>query len=256
MNKVKKINGGVILMGSLYWENEFNAYPNEESKKLGKYRRVWREKNLNTSKTKVIDLPIRYGRCSGKRGDTYTMVLSNEYLNRMGTGLIVPFKNEFENTQQITTQLNRLAKAEDISGNSKKKLAAIWGAIAIWINPNSQYKTQIEKYWNKLIKRDNTEYQEKSFNWNDGSLLNENFILQLDIKCDSDFLLCTYILPKYKNEDRDSQANQNMRQGYPSCIQICAAIKATNYSTYFFENKINSINTFDDLAIFTLINKK
>ena len=49
---------------------------NKEKVKM--HRKKWRENDLcNTKKFKVF-LPIRYGRCSSKRCNTYTMVFSNE----------------------------------------------------------------------------------------------------------------------------------------------------------------------------------
>ena len=252
----EKIRGGVILIGSLYWEDEFNAIRNPKSVKLGKYRRLWREKNLAIDKTSVVELPVRYGRCSSGRNNTFTMVLSKEYLKKGGTGLVVSFKSSFDanRKQHITQQIKKLVKAEDIS--ESKELSAVWGAIAIWINPKSSFRDQLEKYWKRIVDDKKSGYQGKSYSWADGNLLDINFRLQIEIDSELDFLLCTYILPKYKAGDRDTQANENMVQGYPNVEQISEAIRASKYSTYFCQNRSNNISTVDDLEIFKKMSKK
>ena len=259
MNKSDTIKGGVIIIGSLIWENEHNAIPDKGSKKLGKYRREWREKNLDVSNIQIIPLPIRYGRCSSGRHHTYTMVLSREYLNNnQGAGLIVPFKKQFiqNKLQQVTTQLKYLSIAEGIiTQEEKNRFAALWGGIAIWINPKSKFKIQIENYWQNVITKPKYKYREKSYAWADGTLLDDSFRLQLEINTDCDFLVCTYILPKYKKGDNDSDANQNMKQGYPNPKMLNEAIQKSKYSTYFCQNRVNNIVTVDDNEIFDNRNK-
>ena len=110
------IKGGVIIMGSLFWEDEKNCVRGKED--VGRARRRWREINLDLSQTKSVPMPIRYGRISeeASRKSTYTMVLSRDYLNRLGTALIVPFKKTFSINQKtkIKEQIIRLARVEGI----------------------------------------------------------------------------------------------------------------------------------------------
>ena len=68
----------------------------------------------------------------------------------------------------------------------------------MWVNPNSQYFNQLKNYWLKNVvgKRDNAGnfiygYSGKNYEWSDGTLLDQNFQLQLPIVSDLDFLLCT-----------------------------------------------------------------
>jgi hypothetical protein len=249
------IKGGVMIMGSLFWEDEKNCVKGNE--KVGKERRIWRRNNLDLSQTKRIPLPIRYGRISSQnsRKSTYTMVLSREYLNHLGTALVVPFRNPFliNEKTKIREQVIKLAKVEGIQKTKKVKFARCWSAISIWINPNSQYLNQLRNYWLKnIIGKSTHAYSGKSYEWSDGTLLDNNFQLQLPIVSDSDFLLCTYILPKYENTQDydDCNRTQNMQNDYPKAEKIGEAIAQSGYVTYFAENRVNGIVTSDDEEIF------
>jgi hypothetical protein len=256
------IKGGVIIMGSLFWENEKNCVEGKEIE--GKVRREWRELNLKTE-TQSIRVPTRYGRFSGKknRKETYTMVLSREYLERLGTALVVPFKELFSLTEEaekekITSQLKELSKVEGIFESPNNLLAKDWSAISIWINPNSSYHDEIKTYWQTdIITNSINGYANKNYEWSDGTLLDKNFQLQLPIASDFDFLLCTYMLPRYERGDVDSDRQKNLSKGYPTAQMIGEAISTSNppYVTYFAENRVNGITTSDDEEIFKHIPK-
>ncbi|MBI4930046.1 MAG: hypothetical protein HY841_04725 [Bacteroidetes bacterium] len=123
--KKEEIKGGVIIIGSLFWEDEKNCMKGEKAK--GKRRKKWRNDNLNIDKTKPIPLPVSYGRCSSSRLCTYTMVLSSAYNNKVGQGLVVPFKKEIDFSQEniLKEQVGNLALAEGIykKGETKNSFA-------------------------------------------------------------------------------------------------------------------------------------
>lgn len=256
---MKKVNhtikGGVIVMGSLFWEDEKNCVQGKE--KEGLARRIWRRNNLDLPQKKKVQLPIRYGRFSGadNRKNTYTMVFSRDYLTRLGTGLVIPFKKNFLLNQKtkIREQIKRLAKVEGIRKVNETVLAKCWSAVSIWINPNSQCHDLIRNYWLRNIVGQNKHgYSGKSYEWSDGTLLDQNFQLQLQIGSDLDFLLCTYILPKYEEvaNYNDCRRTQNMQSGYPTSQMIGEAISKSGYSTYFCQNRVSGIVTADDDEIF------
>ena len=257
-------------MGSLFWEDEKNCVRGNEE--VGRARRIWRKNNLDLSQTERIPMPTRYGRISSEksRKSTYTMILSRYYLTKLGTALVVPFKENFliNKKTKIKEQIKRLAKVEGIQGNNQRVFAKCWGAISVWINPNSQYLDQLRNYWiNNIINKIDSNgsdihgYQGKHYSWNDGTLLDNNFQLQLPIISDLDFLLCTYISPKYENtDDADKECGnraQNMRKDYPTAQMIGEAISNSKppYVTYFAENRVNGIVTADDEEIFKFIPK-
>ena len=59
------LNGGVLIIGSLYWDKE-------------KIRIDWRDTHLDFTNARHISAPIRYGRVSSDRNCTFTMVFSSE----------------------------------------------------------------------------------------------------------------------------------------------------------------------------------
>ena len=58
---------GILIVGSLIWDSS-------------DVRGKWRAKRLNVTSRTLVSVPIRYGRRSRSRGDSYTMVFSHSLL--------------------------------------------------------------------------------------------------------------------------------------------------------------------------------
>ena len=237
---MRHIRGGVIIIGSLFWEtgDKKNTIQEKKPKELGQFRKKWREENLHLAEKKTIPLPIRYGRCSSTRKCTYTMVFSETVLQNLGQGLIIPFNKKFDFSKYITLkeQAILLAKAEgiiEVTKKQEKQLYKKWGCIAVYINKNSEYKEVIKKYWEKLIKLKTSKYDingiERFEFANNSPLINDKFMLSENVQVDTDldFLLFTYIQPKHRNESLEA---------YPTAIEIAEEINRTGYETYFYKN--------------------
>lgn len=245
--KGSTLKGGVIVIGSLFWESEQNCLPNDEK---GAMRRTWRENNLDLDKAIDVPLPIRYGRSSSSRKCTYTMVFSKECQNaKIGQGKVIPFKEEFDlsNYQTFERQVTNLAKVEGIY-KQKKKFSADWGTVSIWINPLSKSKEKIVQFWNSIKSVDhgfkqNTNHYKRL----DGKLLDDNYCLSFEISTTLDFLLCTYIKAEHKNSQKDQNGE------YPTIEEIANEINTSGYSTYFDQNNGNGIITFQDNEIKQLL---
>ena len=240
-----EIKGGVIIQGSLLWENEHNCIPGDEQK--GNARKVWREKRLNLNDSFPIPFPIRYGRCSSSRLCTYTMVMSREYLanDKIGQAIIAPFQKTFDTSAlgEITTEITELTKVEGISSGGRN-FAINSIAIAIWINPDSKFKADIEGYWNGLMNQYGYE-NNYTYNWSDGTLITTDYKLDFNFEVKGlDFLLLTYMQPKHR------VLSLNQQQQYPTPQEIAEEIKRTGYATYFCQNRVNGIITYDDELIF------
>ena len=57
-----KLKGGIIIIGSLFWEDHL------DNEKTDNIRKNWRQQYLNDS-PKLTKVPIRYGRASQTRKD-------------------------------------------------------------------------------------------------------------------------------------------------------------------------------------------
>jgi hypothetical protein len=75
---------GVLVVGSLDWES--TIYGGAFVATLDPVRSNWRKTRLKVDKrsTQYVRVPIRYGRLSESRGNTYTMVFSPELGPRLG----------------------------------------------------------------------------------------------------------------------------------------------------------------------------
>jgi hypothetical protein len=253
------IKGGVLFLGSLFWEDERNAIQIRQSIDLGDDRRKWRKKFLVIDKKSVqqVPLPIGYGRKSGSRDNTFTMVLTRHYWNNQGTGLIAPYIDDinFSNLKSFEKQVKELALVEGIYTIKNTNFVDSWGAVAIYINPHSSDEKQnkIKNNWSRIV-QDTSGNPVNGYNKNindftwlqNDSLLDTGYVLSPDliIKTELDFLFCTYMKPNYK------LANQ---RDYPAAQIIGEAMNT--YSTYFFQNNISKIVTADDNEIFKHIPK-
>ncbi len=259
MASERLLRAGVLTLGSLFWEDKENSIPRHRAK--GKERSEWREQNLNLVEVVPISAPIRYGRFSVSKNNTYTIVLSRSYNSKgkLGKVIAVPFKKEIDLTEynNFEYQAIALGKAEGIykitgSSLTQKKLVLDWGCVAIWINHNSEYLGVVKKHWQILIDSQKSfGYNSpiESFQWQDGSLLGEDYFLDLSIDCNFDFLFCSYILPKHKDE----QLNKDMH--YPTPIDVASSMVTSNYYTYFQFNRKSGIVTSDDEEIQSMIDK-
>lgn len=74
---------GILIIGSLYWDPS-------------RVRCRWRQSRLSCTEERRVMVPIRYGKKSKKRGDTYTMVFARSCSGAatLGTGLVVPARAE------------------------------------------------------------------------------------------------------------------------------------------------------------------
>ena len=124
-NQNINMKGGVIIIGSLLWQDNLNGNDN--------LRKKWRDTYLDIQQKVLVKLPIRYGRYSLK-SNTYTMVFSNNCAKNktLGTGYIVPLKRKpIQNIETIIDEAEKMSEAEGmnknfIAGNSEK-----WGVMAI-----------------------------------------------------------------------------------------------------------------------------
>jgi len=122
-----QLKGGVIIIGSLLWQDDLN--------KNDKIRYNWRNTSLNIDEKILVRLPIRYGRYS--RGSIYTMVFSTdcEKKKRLGTGYVIPFKNNpIKHLDALISEARMMAKAEGMCSRFVGRTNSIWASMGIMIN--------------------------------------------------------------------------------------------------------------------------
>ena len=125
----KGLSLGVLIIGSLYWDNA--------------HREQWRQERLDLNHKLWVHAPIRYGRQSGNRGNSYTMVFSAGLREAdFGTAIVVPCK-----LQDPVEEAKRLWAAE--GGNSG--ISGNWGCVGLLTSPRSRVLTKQCKRWSKLV---------------------------------------------------------------------------------------------------------
>ena len=221
----QKFKGGVLIIGSLIWDGN-------------PIRENWRNNFLDVSKIKVIPLPIRYGRISPSRKNTYTMVLSTECLSngQIGKGLLVPLK--LESYPSINQHCEELIKAEKNNSKTPTRYNHGFFAIALLVNPNTENieVKQVQENWSSYFGNgfNNEQYKVGS----EEPVITENGFLNIPWINDFDeydFIICTVIKPE--------------QDEYPNTKKISDAIKNNQYYEYLYKNIENRITTFQDNKI-------
>ncbi|MEA1885581.1 MAG: hypothetical protein U9N72_00005 [Bacteroidota bacterium] len=242
-----KLKGGVIIIGSLIWEDHL------KEKDKDNIRRDWRNKYLLDNDNRYFTkVPIRYGRESQTRNYTYTMIFSKSYEAKLGQGIILPFNEEIISFESIEIQAKALAVAEGIYKKSNRRLTTSWGSVAILINPEVENEDPdsfalIKNKWSDIYsnyrntfnyKNYKTESENESVITPDG-FLNINWQYQSGMK-DFDILIATPVIPEPKRILTSSE--------------IADRINEKKDSNYFKKNRENKIESFDDIEIERNIN--
>jgi hypothetical protein len=118
------LKGGILIIGSLLWDNA--------------ERQEWRNNHLICKDKIPVPIPIRYGRISTSRHNTYTMVYSNECCskNKVGKGWVIPIRAKIDMFIDLKSEASALGKAEGFS--SPQHLFSNWGSVALLLNPKKQ----------------------------------------------------------------------------------------------------------------------
>jgi len=244
------LKGGVLIIGSLLWQN--NVGQNNNTIRLD-----WRKSRLDIDSSIGVKVPIRYGRLSS--GGIYTMTFANSCRGKnLGTAFVVPFQsNPITNWTQLITEASELSRAEGmsrtfISSNGQRQP---WCILGLLFNKNKvapSDRTTLSGLWQQELSKDKdfTNFDADNFKHGnekpcilpDGHL-NIPWTIPINNKDkksleEFDFFLATATLP-----------NENI---YPSIKKIAISVNADNDRKYFRNNFANGITTFQD----NRINKK
>lgn len=231
------LRAGVLIIGSLLWDDD-------------PARRDWRKTRLAMNLAETVSAPIRYGRLSSSRGNSYTMVFSRSC--PAGQAKLVPCSQTISSVDELIREAQHLWKAEQPSAGHGR-IAANWGCVTILPNPQRKIPEEILRGWAERVARE-PHYGSVSQTKDEGELLSRDGLLRISwprlangIAVDFDLLLAT------ANDPRITTSNPS----YPDVQAIARAWnRAGNHVEYYWKNIDNDIKTFQDDEIIDQLNPR
>lgn len=219
---------GVLIIGSLCWDDL-------------QHRIDWRRKRLDCVRGQRVRAPIRYGRRSRGRGDSFTMVFSPGLREeQFGTAIAIPFKSD-----NLLEEAEHLWDAEAPRSRSRKsRISACWGRVALLEHPKTSLRPDVRKRWTTRIKLEQNyaklahahyeaaavdEYGFLNIRWprsENGSLL------------EMDALLATATCPTLNACDDYHLP--------PEIAEAWNTVRGRKETKYFWRNRAHGITTFQD----------
>jgi hypothetical protein len=222
------LTAGVLIIGSLLWDSE-------------KEHPAWRATRLDVAGAQTVTAPIRYGRLSESRGNSYTMVFSR--MCPAGQAKLVPCSNTISTIQDLTAEAEHLWKAEQPRAKAHR-IATDWGCVALLCNPEKQIPVNLLRGWAERIGGED-DYGNVSQTQEEGPLVSDGGLLRIDwprhveggAPADVDLPLVT------ANDPEITAASPT----YPTAEIIAEAWNlAGDHVEYFWKNIDNGIRTFQD----------
>ena len=216
---------GVLIIGSLYWD--------ETAK-----RRIWRRNHLDVNERQYVRAPIRYGRRSQKRRDTYAMVFCEDLSEAdFGSAIVAPTRS-----QDLVEEARSLWAAE----GGKSGISDTWGCVGLLRNRGSRLPAGQDERWRELV-ADERHYKQLAAAKNDSLAVDEIGLLSIPWPklLDGSTLRFDALLATATRPTLD-------KGRYPSAGKIAArwiTAEGNRYVHYFCENRKNGIRTFQDEKI-------
>ena len=224
---------GVLIIGSLYWDP-------------APHRAKWRRDCLDFDGKRYVRAPIRYGRRSGSRGCSYTMVFSSSLAPRQfGRAIVVPC-GRARSTAELVDAAVHLWTAETSNGrNPQRRVSASWGCVAVLENPQRPLAAPLRAGWIDRVCRERC-YGQLNSAADEDVAVDESGFLQIPWPDEDgsdlgvDVLLATATNPTI------------VRGRYPTGEQVADAWNSPSgkdYVDYFLKNREHEIQTFEDEII-------
>jgi len=204
-------------------------------------RESWRNERLVMNSAENVTAPIRYGRLSSSRGNSYTMVFSR--LCPAGHAKLIRCSHTIVTLQDLITEAEWLWKAEQPRAKAHR-IAADWGCVALLCNPEREIPADLLSRWAERVDRE-PDYGRVSQTEAEGVLVSETGLLLIDwprlveggAAVDVDLLLVTANDPEITPSSRT----------YPTVKAIAEAWnRAGEHVEYFWKNTDSGISTFQD----------
>ena len=219
---------GVLIIGSLYWDCDSK-------------RKEWRRERLDLNHKQCVRAPMRYGRCSRRRGKSYTMVFSAGLDEaKFGPAIVIPSKS-----RDLVEEAKHLWAAER-KCNVSNCISANWGCVGLLLNSDCCVPTEQCNRWNKLIAGDPcygqlTSAEKGLLSVSEGGFLN----IPWPRLADGSTLMLDALLATATRPTLDTGH-------YPSTQKIAKAWATRDggkHVSYFWKNRKNGIRTFQDEEI-------
>jgi len=201
---------------------------------------------------RVVTAPIRYGRLSTTRGDTYTMVFSR--LCTLGQGIAVRCKRSVSTSEELFVEAEALWKAE-LPSAPAHRLASDWGCVALLPNPDRKTPVDIVEAWAERAGGE-TDYGQVTQARDEGTLVSAASLLQIPwtrIVSSGEPLPLDLLLAT--TNDPTLVGTPGV---YPTVEMIANAWNEAGgrYAEYFWKNIENGIHTFQDDEIRERLNSR
>jgi hypothetical protein len=226
------LSAGILVVGSLFWETD-------------DVRQAWRRDRLRMQEAVDVRAPIRYGRISEGRGNTYTMVFSRACAP--GQAKAVPCQHEIRAAADLVEEAEHLWAAER-QDQRNGRINAGWGCVALLPNPHRDIAPEILNGWAARVARARPSGNIRQVP-GEGVLVSERGLLQIawpaliadDNPVPLDLLLATTTQPDLTGDP----------PRYPTAAMIAERWRNDREDNvrYFRNNVQSGIRTFEDNAI-------
>jgi hypothetical protein len=221
-----------LIIGSLFWDDGQDEM-----------RKTWRAERLLINEAIDVAAPIRYGRKSSSRGDTYTMVLSMKAPN--GRAKLVPCTKLITNSNDLLEEAVRLWQAESQTA-SNSALSASWGCVGLKMRDDVVCPDDIPTKWAQVAK-DNQAHFNIRHAHDELPLLDNSGVLQVAWPTKADGKPLTEIDALLVSVNQPTLTAKNE---YADPYDIARAwLKCPEHDNYFYKNSEHGIKTFEDDAI-------
>lgn len=244
---------GILAIGSLYWDPKKDpSKPDAEG-----IREAWWRTRLEKRNAILVHVPIRYGRLSSKRANTYTMVFFAGPAQH-GSARVIPCQKPVANCSDLIEEAKYLWAAERAQPNPDDSVSAKWGGVSLLLKDQTDcerrvHLSRLRDSWIQFIRkisRTAREYDELAIS---GACVTRDGLLQIawptltDASAlELDLLLATTNRPTLLGDPLD----------YPDVDAIADAWRRASSENnrhqgedYFWKNKEFGITTFQDSLI-------
>lgn len=206
-------------------------------------RKTWRAERLLVNEAIDVAAPIRYGRKSSSRGDTYTMVLSMKA--QLGRAKVIPCLKPINNFNDLIEEAVHLWQAESQTANDSA-VSASWGCVGLKLRDGVVCPDDILSKWAQVAK-DNQAHFNIRHAHDELPLLDNSGMLQITWPTRADGEPLTEIDAILVSVNQPTLTAKNE---YADPYDIARAwLKCPEHDNYFYKNSEHGIKTFEDDAI-------